>query len=193
MTARADTFRRILAAAAGKVYQTHVVDGEQVNQGDRCRARQALYLPADFAGARVLDLGCATGADLFWAVEHGAALAVGIEHGPPQLATLRALIAASPGAPVVALDADLAAAVPDLGPVDVVLCCSICQHLGDRRLWLETRGARVVYVETGYPPAWDAAALNVGGWTAALLGEVPIVHYAAPGYMRRVFRLQRLP
>ncbi len=113
-------------------------------------------------------------------------------HGPPQLATLRALIAASPGVPVVALDHDLATAVPDFGPFDVVLCNSICQHLGDRRVWLEIRGPRVVYVETGYPPAWDAAALNVAGWTATLLGEVPIVHYAAPGYTRRVFRLQRL-
>lgn len=87
--------REILSrAGTGQLYQTHTLDGEELNHGVRGIERRALVRLDDFQGKRVLDLGCASGSETLWAAEMGATYALGIDFVPTYLVALTELAAA---------------------------------------------------------------------------------------------------
>ena len=183
--------RALLRDAA--CYQTHVWGGEPLNAGICGLERQAFWKPEDFAGKSVLDLGCATGSDLFRALELGAAEAAGIELHPRNVQLAQALAAI--------LDAKLSVQLGDLRkgvpeelrrrPWHTVLCSAILQHVGYRPLWLEL-DARVVYIVGGAEGApYTLQAVLRPGWIGALLGMAPN-NSADKQLVRPVYRLERV-
>jgi SAM-dependent methyltransferase len=130
-------------------YQTHTWQGTVLNEGICGLERRPIYRKEDFEGKRVLDLGCATGADLFYTLELGAVKAVGVDRLTNNVQTANRLIKIFGVADRMSvLEADLS----DGAPVeivcqewDVVICSAIMAHVGWRQLW-HNLIAGVVYV-----------------------------------------------
>ncbi len=90
-------------------------------------ARRAIepLLPA--AAARVLELGCGTGATLAWLKDSGrAGHTVGIEIFAPAAEQARAVVDA-----VFCQDVERASMPPGLGRFDLILCLDVLEHLVD--------------------------------------------------------------
>lgn len=189
--------REVLARHDGPLYQTHTHLGVELNEGIRGTERRALVDLADVRGRRVLDLGCATGAELLWAVEEGAARAFGIERHGPHYFTLYELMMRLEPLHVFAFWNDLARWTPlDSCPyvrdfeADTVFAFAISHHLGYRPIWEEVPSATVAYVEGGGGSPYTAADLSRNGWTATLLGRTP-GNRASFEPSRPLFRLVR--
>jgi len=193
--ALATQLRRILKKAPISLYQTHTLDGHELNVGIRGVERRALVDLADVRGRRVLDLGCATGAESLWAAEMGATHVLGIDVGVDQIEVfqwLRLAWCAKKPTNVECLRWDLRFGLPpDLVEFDTVFAFAIAQHIGYLEVWQQVSAARVAYVEGGTDCPFTEASLSTNGWTATLIGRTPC-NRARPGLERPLFRLVRL-
>lgn len=93
--------------------------------------QNAFYAAAEnveFAGKRVLDIGCRDGAMLLFAEERGAAELIGIDNDPsPGLANF---IVPFKESKIKVFGANIYELTPDvLGEFDVVICCGLLYHL----------------------------------------------------------------
>lgn len=204
MTADQQTaaMRAILAQHAtehGRPYQTHTWGGQELNQGIRGIERRAMIRTEDVLDRRVLDLGCATGAETIWAYGEGANHALGLEQRPENVLTaLRLAHVVDPDG--MALDfrcADLSRGLPQ----DVAMqsypgwhtcfCFSLVHHLGYWRIWDGVPGLQVVYVEGGSDSPLTTDWLEQDGrWRAELMGWSPDSR-ANPALSRPLWRLAR--
>lgn len=190
----AEEMRSILATRSGPHYQTHTWRGERLNLGVRGIERRDLIHPTALVGRRVLDLGCATGAECIWAVEHRRAAAVcGVELVPENASTARSLVVAAQLAHKIDIVChDLRSGLPRSATDaewDVVFVFALSHHLGYRRIWEEVPGARVAYVESGSPCNFDEATLSHGRWRAVAIGWTPN-NATDPRPMRGLFRVE---
>lgn len=183
----AEKMRRVLAEATR--YQTHTWKGEVLNAGIRGVERRAHIRLDDVRGHRVLDLGCATGAESLWAAEQGAAAVCGVEVDSAIADAARRMVKASRLRQVEIVCRDLRDGPPP-GEWDTVFAFAITHHVGWRPLWEQVPGCRVAYLESGAPCPWDAATLSRRGWRAELLACTP-ANAADPRPVRGLFRLER--
>ena len=185
-------FKKILAETLR--YQTHTWKGEVLNQGIRGNERRQLVLPADLQGRRVLDLGCASGAECFWALEQGASSVCGVEvHTAIAGAAQRLVLEAGLQDRITILSHDLRQGLPSeilAQTWDTVFAFAILQHAGQRRFWETVPGATVAYVESGAPCSWDSESLTQKGWQATLRGRTPN-NAKDPRKFRKLFRLEK--
>jgi len=156
--------KNVLGEHKGAIYQTHTWGGEVLNNGIRGIERRSHILLCDLKDKCVLDLGCATGSECIWALESGAKGVVGIEAGESQVKTFRKIIdsfgEALRGRAFVC-HRDLKNALPIIPlNIDTVFCFSITHHINYRKIWLEVKNAKVVYVEGGADSNYTEKSLS---------------------------------
>lgn len=158
-------------------YQTHTWGAQQLNQGIRGTERRRFIHSEDLQNKRVLDLGCATAAECFWALEQGAHAVCGVDILPGNTQTAQRLAAAcSFEDRFSVLCHDLRTGLPSqvlTQTWDTVFSFAVLHHAGQQRFWENVPGATVAYVESGVPCPWDATSLSRNGWRAELLGWAP--------------------
>lgn len=169
-------------------YQTHTVGGVEVNRGIRGIERRNFIRMDDVVGKRILDLGCATGAECFWAVESGAREAVGLEAGLKYVEIARKLKMAI-GVSNVRFEHGRIGERPKLFAEgwDTVFAFSVMHHTGYARFWNDIN-CSVVYLEGGADCHLTAKNFSVDGWAAELLGYCPN-NRADTSLLRPLFRL----
>ena len=86
--------------------------------------------PADFRGAAVLDAGCGTGRNSFWALKYGAARVVACDVDDRTLAAAKANLAGDARAEVVRCSID---ALPWRDAFDVAMSIGVVHHVVDPR------------------------------------------------------------
>ena len=175
-------------------YQTHTWDGVILNKGIRGIERRALLRVEDIAGRRVVDLGCATGAESLAALEAGAIRVCGVERDAGIARDAERLVYASgSGARVEIVNHDLKTGLPEQVTSqtwDTVFAFAILQHSGQQRFWETVPGATVAYVESGAPCSWNEDSLSRNGWHAESLGMTPN-NSADTRLLRGLFRLEK--
>jgi len=188
-----DRLRKIIAGLPIVLYQTHTLLGVELNLGVRGVERRAMVNPADLKGKRVLDLGCASGAESFWAMEQGAVEVLGIDLHQEHISIceqLRAEYNHTMFRPCFR-QFDLSRVIPDgIGEFDTVFAFALTQYINYRKVWRDVQGARVAYVEGGGDCTFSAKDLSDSEWAATLIGRTPgcrAKHFPD----RPLFRLER--
>lgn len=173
-------------------YQTHTWEGQKVNEGIMGCEKNNYILSEDIIGKTILDLGCATGATLMYALEHGAKKVIGIDN------LLNNIVAFNDMADICGFKNkvktycfDLSEGVPvNAKNVDVVFCFAITQYVGYRKIWNEIPKAKVIYLMGGVDSGYNEKLLSCDGWSAEFLAEVPN-NNKDNNKNRKIYRLTR--
>jgi len=186
--------KNALGAHEGSIYQTHTWGGEILNKGIRGIERRSSILTSDLKDKFVLDLGCATGSESIWALECGAKGVVGLEAGESQVRTFNKIINSLgdryKGKAVVHRH-NLNNPLPVLPlNIDTIFCFSITHHINYKKIWLEVKGVRVVYVEGGADSNYTEKSLSDKHFNAKFISFVENNSVDKTG-KRPLFRLVR--
>lgn len=175
------------------MYQTHTYQGEKLNEGLRGIERRSFIDLNDIKGKKIIDLGCATGAECFWAIEQGARNALGFDAGEEQIEVFNKI------SQILVLDDSVHGIVRNLktplgvigdGEWDTAFCFSITHHLGYRKIWHELSKVKVVYVEGGADSGYSEKSLTDELFDAKLIGHIPNDN-RNPEKVRPLFKLTR--
>jgi hypothetical protein len=188
-----ERLRGVIAHLPIVLYQTHTLHGVELNEGSRGVERRSFVNLADVKGKRVLDLGCASGAESFWALEQGATEVLGLDLAPEHIAIAMRLREEYDHTPVRPFfrQWDLTRGVPaGIGEFHTVFAFALTQYINYRQVWDEVEGARVAYVEGGGDSTYTEASLTSARWAAKLITRTPGNRLRAfPD--RPLFRLER--
>jgi len=161
------------------IYQTFTYGGLELNRGLRANERRKLIDLNDIRNKNVLDLGCATGAECMWAVENGAARALGIDINDDNILMFNHIIEILNedsffGGRVGCMKYDLNNHLPSFAiKFNTVFCFAITQYIQYRRIWNEVPGQIVVYVEGGADSNYTEESLTDERFVAKFLGHTP--------------------
>ena len=189
--------QKILQEFPETIYQTHTWRNEILHHGIRGLDHRGLVDWDDLLGKRVLDIGCATGANCIWAMERGATEVMGIDPDQKHIDTFMkiALVAGSHYPDIFWRQCDLSDGVPDdikELEFDTVFCFAITQEVGYRKMWSEIPSVKVAYVEGGADSPYTERLLSEAGFMPTLVGFSSL-NRSENSVQRPVFRLERNP
>lgn len=171
-------------------YQTMTWGGSIVKNGLRGIERRSFIDLSNINGKSILDVGCATGAEMLWAIENGAISATGIDN---QLKTdVVNDIAKFLNIPIKGIDFDLDNGLPEEiknTKFDTAFLFSITHNIKYKNIW-EDIDADVIYFETGADSGMNEKKLSGKKYKATQIGETP-GSYASPRICRKVFIMNR--
>lgn len=178
-----EIFKNSLNKQKISYYQTFTYKNKELNTGLRKNERRNFIDLNDLNNKNILDLGCATGAECFWAIENGARFALGIDKGDEQINTFNNLIEDmnfidSPFLnKIKSFKFDLNNNINQILPKDIifdtVFCFAINQYISYRKLWHEVPSANIIYVEGGADSGFSEENLTDSKYKAILLGRTP--------------------
>lgn len=170
--------QRVLRMYPRTLDLTHTWKGEEIAQGLITTDHRDLIDLSDIRRKRVFVFGCGTGADCIWAMEKGAREVFGIDIDRLNIEVLRKLaeIVGKWYPDIFWRQADLGNGVPpDLLGLEysTVICLSVIDRVGYRKLWAESPWVRVAYVGGARDDAFADRLLGSSEFSTRHLGSVP--------------------